>query len=117
MYFHKKKLRTSEVSEWSGKGLHTTTFAEMFDFPSAAGGRIIDTPGIRELGITSIERTELSHYFPEMRKYLPMCRFNNCLHIHEPGCAVKAAVEKKEISEERFFSYYSILETIAEQSY
>jgi ribosome biogenesis GTPase len=108
-------LRTQEVSGWSGKGMHTTTFAEMFDLDF--GGKIIDTPGIREFGIVDIPKPELSHYFPEMRAVLNNCKFNNCLHINEPGCAVKAAVEKGEIAEERFFSYYNILESMKTQSY
>lgn len=110
-------LRTQAVSEWSGKGLHTTTFAEMFDLPTTPGGRIIDTPGIREFGIINISKQELSHYFPEMRDILQGCQFNNCLHINEPGCAVKQAVADGDISEERYVSYYNILETIEERSY
>jgi ribosome biogenesis GTPase len=108
-------LRTKEVSNWSGKGMHTTTFAEMFDLP--AGGKIIDTPGIREFAIDDMERTELSHYFPEMRAVLQDCRFNNCLHIDEPGCAVKDAVEKGIIYPERYVSYYNILESIPASNY
>lgn len=108
-------LRTQEVSGWSGKGLHTTTFAEMFDLPF--NGKIIDTPGIREFGLVDISRQELSHYFPEMRALLNECQFNNCQHINEPGCAVKAAVESGEIAESRFLSYYSILESIDDKSY
>jgi len=113
--FPEINLRTSEVSEWSGKGMHTTTFAEMFDLPF--GGRIIDTPGIREFGIIDISRQELSHYFPEMRNLLQECRYNNCLHLNEPGCAIKEAIEDGRISVERFVSYCSILETIEEKSY
>jgi ribosome biogenesis GTPase len=109
------ELRTKEVSEWSGKGMHTTTFAEMFDLPFK--GKIIDTPGIREFAITGIERSELSHYFPEMRERLQYCRFNNCLHLEEPGCAVKEAVEEGKIYMERYISYYNILETIPENDY
>lgn len=108
-------LRTQEVSGWSGKGLHTTTFAEMFDLPF--NGKIIDTPGIREFGLVDISRQELSHYFPEMRAVLNNCQFNNCQHINEPGCAVKAAVESGEIAESRFLSYYSILESIGSKGY
>lgn len=108
-------LRTQEVSGWSGKGLHTTTFAEMFDLPF--NGKIIDTPGIREFGLVDISRQELSHYFPEMRALLNGCQFNNCQHINEPGCAVKAAVESGEIAESRFLSYYSILESIDDKNY
>ncbi|MBS1566566.1 MAG: ribosome small subunit-dependent GTPase A, partial [Bacteroidetes bacterium] len=113
--FPDMELRTQEVSGWSGKGLHTTTFAEMFDLPG--GGRIIDTPGIRELGLVNIPRQELSHYFPEMRELIGQCQFNNCLHINEPGCAVKQAVADGVISEDRYVSYYNILETIEEKSY
>jgi ribosome biogenesis GTPase len=106
-------LRTTEVSDWSGKGQHTTTFAEMFDLPF--GGRIIDTPGVKEFGLIDIEREELSHYFPEMRAVLGDCRFNNCLHINEPGCAVKEAVASQRISEDRYISYVTILESIEEK--
>jgi len=104
------QLKTQDVSDWSGKGLHTTTFAEMFDLPS--GGRIIDTPGIRELGLVDIPKQELSHYFPEMRALINECQFNNCLHINEPGCAVKEAVREGRISEDRYVSYVVILESI-----
>jgi ribosome biogenesis GTPase len=109
------ELRTKEVSGWSGKGLHTTTFAEMFDLPE--NGRLIDTPGIRELGIVDIPKTELSHYFLEMQPYITECQFNNCLHINEPGCAVKEAVEEGEIDAERYVSYATILESIEEEKY
>jgi ribosome biogenesis GTPase len=106
-----KNLRVQEVSGWSGKGQHTTTFAEMFDLPG--GGRIIDTPGVKEFGIVDMEREELSHYFPEMKARIGECRFNNCIHINEPGCAVKAAVEAGQISMERFESYIAILSSLA----
>lgn len=108
-------LKTRGVSEWSGKGLHTTTFAEMFDLPF--GGRIIDTPGIREFGMVDIPRQELSHYFPEMRAVLAQCQFNNCLHIEEPGCAVKEAVEDGRINIERYLSYCNILDSIQDKAY
>lgn len=113
--FPEKDLKTQDVSGWSGKGKHTTTFAEMFDLPF--GGKIIDTPGIREFGITDISKQELSHYFPEMRNALANCQFNNCIHINEPGCAVKEEVEKGNISEERYRSYCNILDTIEEIRY
>ncbi|HEY8659449.1 MAG TPA: ribosome small subunit-dependent GTPase A, partial [Hanamia sp.] len=100
------ELRTSEVSEWSDKGTHTTTFAEMFELPQ--GGFIIDTPGIRELGVIDIEKHELGRYFPEMRSRMHNCRFNNCRHINEPGCAVLAALENGEIELSRYESYLSI---------
>ncbi|WP_214073265.1 ribosome small subunit-dependent GTPase A [Mucilaginibacter sp. dw_454] len=102
----KLDLRTSEVSEWSDKGTHTTTFAEMFELPQ--GGFIIDTPGIRELGVIDIEKQELSHFFPEMRERMHDCKFNNCQHINEPGCAVVAALERGEIEPSRYDSYLSI---------
>jgi ribosome biogenesis GTPase len=104
------EIKTKEVSGWSGKGQHTTTFAEMFDLPG--GGRIIDTPGVKEFGLIDFEKEELSHYFPEMRAMLNDCRFNNCLHINEPGCAVKQAVAEGRISEDRYASYLMIMETI-----
>jgi ribosome biogenesis GTPase len=100
------QLRTTQVSEWHDKGMHTTTFAEMFELPS--GGFIIDTPGIRELGIVDIEQAELGGMFPEIRQYRESCRFKNCRHINEPGCAVLAAVESGEIAPSRYDSYLSI---------
>ncbi|RNI37331.1 ribosome small subunit-dependent GTPase A [Hanamia caeni] len=103
-------IKTQEVSGWSGKGLHTTTFAEMFDLPF--GGKIIDTPGMREFAMMDIEPHELSHYFPEMKALIHDCKFNNCMHIEEPGCAVKPAVEENKISPERYISYLNILGTI-----
>ncbi|QEC77218.1 ribosome small subunit-dependent GTPase A [Mucilaginibacter ginsenosidivorax] len=99
-------LRTHMVSEWSDKGMHTTTFAEMFELPQ--GGFIIDTPGIRELGVIDIEKNELSHFFPEMRSRMNQCRFNNCRHINEPGCAVLEALEEGDIELSRYESYLSI---------
>lgn len=103
-------LKTQEVSGWSGKGLHTTTFAEMFDLPF--GGKIIDTPGMREFAMMDIEPHELSHYFPEMKNLINDCRFNNCMHVEEPGCAVKAAVQENKISAVRYVNYLNILGTI-----
>ncbi len=103
-------IKTQVVSGWSGKGQHTTTFAEMFDLPE--GGRIIDTPGVKEFGLIDFEKEELSQYFPEMRAAMSNCKFNNCLHINEPGCAVKQAVVDKRISEDRYVSYVAILDSI-----
>lgn len=100
------QLRTGEISDWSDKGKHTTTFAEMIELPF--GGKLIDTPGIRELGIVDIEKNELSHFFPEMRLFLNKCRFNNCRHINEPGCLVLEAVAKGDIDESRYESYLSM---------
>jgi ribosome biogenesis GTPase len=109
------KLKTQDVSGWSGKGLHTTTFAEMFDLPF--GGQIIDTPGMREFGLVDVTRQELSHYFPEMRERLVNCQFNNCLHVNEPGCAIKEAVINNEINEDRYVSYVNILESLDQKNY
>jgi ribosome biogenesis GTPase len=113
--FPELQLKTQDVSGWSGKGLHTTTFAEMFNLPF--GGRVIDTPGIRELGLVDIPKQELSHYFPEMRELINECQFNNCMHTNEPGCAVKAAVEEGIIHMDRYISYCTILDKIEEKSY
>ena len=108
-------IKTQEVSSWSGKGLHTTTFAEMYDLPH--GGVVIDTPGMREFAIADISKQELSHYFPEMRLLVSSCQFNNCLHTNEPGCAVKDAVLNGVIHEDRYISYYNILESIEEKTW
>ena len=113
--FPELDLKILEVSGWSGKGMHSTTFAEMFDLPF--GGKIIDTPGIRELGLTDLKKQELSGYFPEMKKLVNDCQFNNCMHFNEPGCAVKAAVNAGSISEERYISYLTIMETMQENSW
>jgi len=109
------RLKTQDVSGWSGKGMHTTTFAEMFDLDS--GGKVIDTPGIRELGLVDISKQELSHYFPEMRKLISNCQFNNCLHMNEPGCAVKEGVSSGKINMDRYVSYCNILDKMDETEY
>lgn len=98
--------RTMQVSEAHDKGMHTTTFAEMFELPD--GVFLIDTPGIRELGIIDIKPEELGYYFPEMRERLNQCRFHNCRHINEPGCVILKAVEEDEITVSRYESYLSI---------
>ena len=103
-------LKTQDVSDWSGKGLHTTTFAEMYDLPF--GGKIIDTPGMREFALMDIEEQELSHYFPEMKALINECKFNNCMHIEEPGCAVKEAVENGSVDPSRYIGYLNILSSI-----
>ena len=108
-------LKTLAVSNWSGKGMHTTTFAEMFDLPF--GGSIIDTPGIREMGLVDVPKNELAQYYPEMRAVMNNCKFNNCQHFNEPGCAVKEALNKGAISEERYLSYLAIKDTIEDKSY
>jgi ribosome biogenesis GTPase len=102
------QLRTSEVSTFANKGVHTTTFAEMFEI--AEDTFIIDTPGIKELGLIDLEKEQLSHYFPEMREKLGQCRFYNCTHVHEPGCAIMDALGEGEIAETRYASYLSMLD-------
>lgn len=102
-------IRTGEVSEATRKGRHTTTFAELHP---AAGGYVVDTPGIREFGLWDMEPAELSGYFVEMRDYLTECRFQPCTHDHEPGCAVKAAVEEELIAPERYVSYLNMLASL-----
>jgi ribosome biogenesis GTPase / thiamine phosphate phosphatase len=100
-------LKTSEVSDFAKKGVHTTTFAEMFEI--SKGTFIIDTPGIKELGLMNIDESELSDYFPEMRALIGKCKFHNCLHTHEPGCAIKKQVGAG-IAESRYKSYLSMLD-------
>ncbi len=100
--------KTSEVSSFADKGVHTTTFAEMFQLNPETF--VIDTPGIKELGLIDIEEEELSHYFPEMRDLMGQCKFYNCTHTHEPKCAVIEAVEAGKIAISRYESYLSMLE-------
>lgn len=100
-------LKTGEISSAHLKGMHTTTFAELHALHF--GGNIIDTPGIKELGLVEMKKEEIGHYFPEIRARMNDCKFNNCLHVNEPKCAVIAAVEAGEISEERYHSYLGIL--------
>ncbi|MBN7810221.1 ribosome small subunit-dependent GTPase A [Algoriphagus sp. H41] len=102
------RQETKEISGFSAKGVHTTTFAELFPLPE--GGDLIDTPGIKEFGILDIEENELSHYFPEMRKYLGQCKYNNCTHVNEPGCVVLKKLEEGFIHPYRYQSYLNILE-------
>ena len=99
-------IKTAQISDAHSKGTHTTTFAEMHELKS--GGFIIDTPGIKEIGIVDIEKEELWSFFPEFRERVNQCKFNNCLHIHEPGCKVKKDVESGEIAQSRYNSYCSI---------
>jgi len=101
-------LHTREISDATGKGRHTTVATMLW--PLAVGGYVADTPGLREAGLWDIEPEELDWHFVEMREYVPHCRFSSCSHTHEPGCAVKAAVEAGEISEERYESYCLMLE-------
>ena len=108
-------LRTGDISEYHNKGMHTTTFSEMIPLPE--GGYLIDTPGIKCFGTIEMETAEISHYFPEIFKFSEDCRFNNCSHRHEPGCAVLQALEDHYISESRYKSYLSILEDKEESKY
>lgn len=108
-------LRTGDISEYHNKGMHTTTFSEMIPLPE--GGFLIDTPGIKGFGTIEMETAEISHYFPEIFKFSEDCRFNNCSHRHEPGCAVLQALEDHYISESRYKSYLSILEDKEESKY
>ncbi len=108
-------LRTGEISEYHNKGMHTTTFSEMIALPE--GGYLIDTPGIKGFGTIDMEEAEVSHYFPEIFKMSANCRFGNCTHRHEPGCAVLEAVKEHLISESRYRSYLSILEDKDESKY
>lgn len=101
-------VRTAEISAAHDQGMHTTTFSEMYNLPG--GGRIIDTPGIRGFGTVEFDRDEVDHFFPELFAASAGCRFGNCTHTHEPGCAVLAALERHEIAQSRYNSYLSILE-------
>lgn len=101
-------IKTGEISQSHHKGKHTTTFSTMY--PLAEGGYIIDTPGIKGFGLIDIDDAELAHYFPEMMRYLPDCRFYNCSHTHEPHCAVVEAVKRGEIAYPRYESYLKIMD-------
>ena len=108
-------LKTGEISSAHDSGKHTTTFAEMFDLPENTS--LIDTPGIRGLGMVDMTKEELPHYFPEIFKESTNCKFNNCSHTHEPGCAVLQAIEEGKISESRYASYMDMLEEQNEGRY
>ncbi len=101
------ELKTDAISDYHLKGKHTTTFYEMFEL--VMGGYIIDSPGIKGFGLVDFEKEKISHHFPEMFERLSECRFHNCTHTHEPGCAVKQAIDEGEISQSRYNSYLSIL--------
>ena len=102
------KLKTMDISDMHNTGKHTTTFSSLFKLNF--GGYIIDTPGIKAFGMLEMEAWEISHYFPEIFKISSLCQYNNCSHTHEPGCAVKSAVENNEIAQSRFISYLGLLE-------
>lgn len=108
-------LRTLAISEANKSGMHTTTFAEMH--PLNFGGDIIDTPGIKGFGVVHLENAELRNYFPEMYAKQSECKFNNCIHLNEPGCAVKEAIDSGEISTTRYASYLSIMEDEQGETY
>ena len=109
------KLKTREISDAHNTGMHTTTFSEMFELPE--GGYLIDTPGVKGFGTIDFKAEEVAHFFPEIFKISDKCRFNNCTHRHEPGCAVLEALENHYISESRYNSYLSILEDSDENKY
>lgn len=108
-------LKTGAISGYHGKGMHTTTFSEMIELPQ--GGFIIDTPGIKGFGTVDMEKNEIFHFFPEIFKASKDCRYNNCIHINEPGCAVRDAVENHYISESRYKSYMSMMQEDIEEKY
>lgn len=103
------KLKTMDISDLHNTGKHTTTYSSLHKLNF--GGYIIDTPGIKAFGMLEMEAWEISHYFPEIFRISSKCQYNNCSHTHEPGCAVKIAVEKNEIAQTRFISYLGLLET------
>ena len=104
-------LKVGDISDYSGKGKHTTVTSRLIRLDNM---ELIDTPGIRELEPYGIRKEDLGHYFVEFPKYIPECRFNSCTHFHEPGCAVRSAVESEEISVERYESYLNLLQTVEE---
>ncbi len=104
------KLKVGDISEVHHTGMHTTTFSEMLDIPGDDAGHIIDTPGVKGFGTIDFEKSEVAHYFPEIFKVSKECKYSNCTHTHEPGCAVLEAVEQSLISHSRYNSYLSIME-------
>ena len=108
-------VRTAEISAAHDTGMHTTTFSEMFSLPG--GGYVIDTPGIKGFGTFDFEKEEMAHYFREIFRISADCKYNNCTHTHEPGCAVRRAVEEHLISESRYASYLNMLEDRHESKY
>lgn len=111
------ELRTAEISTVHDQGMHTTTFSELFHLPGDPDGCIIDTPGVRGFGTVDFERADVGHYFPEMFAISRDCRFGNCTHVHEPGCAVRAALDEGRIAQSRYASYLSILDDSADYKY
>jgi ribosome biogenesis GTPase len=115
LLFGGQAQKVSEISGYHQKGMHTTTFSEMIELKN--GGFLIDTPGIKGFGTIDMGRAEVSHYFPEIFRISKNCKYNNCLHLNEPGCAVLEAVENHHISQSRYHSYLNILEDIEEGKY
>jgi ribosome biogenesis GTPase / thiamine phosphate phosphatase len=107
-------LRTQQISDYHQQGMHTTTFAEMFDL--SFGGAVIDTPGIKGFGLVEMDKAEIGDYFPEIFNLKKKCRFHNCLHINEPGCAVLQAVENNELAPTRYESYFNIINGIEDEN-
>lgn len=110
-----QNIRTGEISAYHKKGMHTTTFSEMYAVPG--NGYLIDTPGIKGFGTFDMEEEEIGHYFPEIFRISSDCRYNNCTHRHEPGCAVREAIEQHHISQSRYASYLSMMEDKEEGKY
>ncbi len=108
-------VKVGDISDYHKLGKHTTTFPQMHKL--SQGGYLVDTPGIRGFGLIHFEKEELAGYFPEMRKLLPECKFYNCIHLNEPGCAVKAALETGEVAETRYKSYLNMLEENKDEMY
>ena len=107
--------RVGEVSDSHHTGMHTTTFSEMYFLKD--GGAVIDTPGVKGFGTIDFQREQVSHYFPEIFAMSSGCRYGNCTHTHEPGCAVLKAVEESRISQSRYASYLSIMDDSADDKY
>jgi len=111
---HGLNLRTNQISDYHQQGMHTTTFAEMFDL--SFGGAVIDTPGIKGFGLVEMDKAEIGDYFPEIFTLKKKCKFHNCLHVNEPGCAVLQALENNELAPTRYESYFNIINGIEDEN-
>ena len=109
------EIKIGEISDYHQKGRHTTTFSEMYELPE--GGYLIDTPGIKGFGTIEMKDSEIGHFFPEIFEKSRECRFGNCTHTHEPGCAVTKAVEEGTIAASRYQSFLSIMDDATESKY